>query len=350
MNSFLGLLIIALILLVLFQVGRALDMINALRSEEEIKERNNHLQGTLFLVFMVLFLFGSIASYFYYQDRYLPEPVSVHGAEISFMFFWTTVATLPVFVATHIALFWFAYKYRNVNGRKPYYYSHNNRLELIWTVIPAAVMILLVFQGMRSWLKIMGDAPENAIVIEATAQQFQWNFRYSGADNVLGKKTVKNITTDNQMGQIWSDKANQDDFITQELHLPVGKPVLVRINSIDVLHSFYLPHFDVKMDAVPGIPTQFWFTPTTTTAEARKLYDNPEFEFEVACAELCGAAHYNMRRVAIVETEEEFNKWAKEQQPTYKALGLDEQELDNDKRIVEKEESEVNQTTDSSTL
>lgn len=320
LTTILGLATIFLIIIILLQISRASEMIATLKGEEKAMKTANNINATLFLLFLIFGMIGAVWSTFHYSDLFLPEPSSEHGVWLRNMFFWTLVATVPVFIITHIALFWFSFKYRHDENRKSYYYPHNNRLELIWTIIPAIVMILLVYEGLRNWYKITGPAPQEAMIVEATAQQFFWTLRYSGTDNKLGQKTVLLINSDNgqnALGQDWKDKANHDDFIAEELHMPVGKPILVKINSIDVLHSFFLPHFRVKMDAVPGIPTQFWFTPTKTTQQMREELGDPNFNYELACAELCGQSHYNMRKVVVVESQEEFDEWRKQQEPTY---------------------------------
>ena len=356
MTTTLGLITIFLVLIILFQIANANEMLASLKSRDaelEVSERTNRLQGLGFLIFLVVGMIGAFWSAWYYQDFYLPYPSSEHGAWLRSMFQWTLAATLPVFVATHIALFWFAFKYRGEKKRIGYFFPESHKLEFIWTVIPSIVLILLVFEGLRNWYKITGPAPENAIVIEATAKQFQWDFRYSGKDNHLGTKTVKLISGDNAMGQVWTDKHNQDDFLTTELHIPLGEPVLVKINSIDVLHSIYLPHFRVKMDAVPGIPTQFWFTATKSTQQMRDELGDPEFNYELACAELCGQAHYNMRRVVVVEEPAEFKKWFNEQEPTFKILQSEVGQLDDledTKGQAYNEELEEEETTTKSTL
>lgn len=341
----LGIITIVLVLVVLFQIGKASEYVGALKGEKVSMKNANNLHSLLFLIFLFVFMGGVIWSTWYYSDRFLPEPASEHGVWLRTMFFWTLVATVPVFILTHIALFAFAFMYKKSEKRKSFYYPGSNRLEIVWTVIPAIVMVLLVYEGMRNWYKITGPAPDEAMVIEATAQQFYWTLRYSGEDNELGKKSVSLINSDNALGQEWTDEANHDDFISEELHLQVGKPVLVKINSIDVLHSFFLPHFRVKMDAVPGIPTQFWFTPTKTTAEVRKEYGDPEFNFELACTELCGASHYNMRKVVIVEEEAEFEKWFSEQESTYKKMGINTKtgQLDDAKKNVEEPTTKLSQ-------
>ncbi len=320
LTTILGLLTITLVLIILFQISRASELVNVMKDEEAAMDRSNTLNAVGFLVFLVVGMIGAFWSAWYYQDLYLPYPSSVHGAWLRTMFFWTLVATVPVFVVTHIALFWFSFKYKRDRKKIGYFFPESHKLELIWTLIPSIVLVLLVYEGLRNWYRITGPAPKDAIVIEAAAQQFQWNLRYSGKDNELGKKTVLQIKPENPLGQLFDeDPTNKDDFMATELHLPVNKPVLIRINSQDVLHSFYLPHFRVKMDAVPGIPTQFWFTPNKTTQQMRDELGNPNFNYELACAELCGSAHYNMRRVVIVEEQAAYDKWVAEQKPTYDA-------------------------------
>ena len=323
MATILGIISILLMLGIIFQIGKASDLLYSLKGEEASMESANKIHSTLFLVFLFVGMTAAIWSTYHYSPLYLPEPSSVHGVWLRNMFFWTLLATVPVFILAHIALFWFAFRYSKDKNPKPYYFSHSNKLELIWTSVPAVVMVLLVYEGMHNWYKITEPAPKDAMIVEATAQQFKWTFRYAGGDNELGTKSITKISNNNELGQIWSDKSNHDDFITTELHLPKDKPVLIKINSIDVLHSFFLPHFRVKMDAVPGLPTQFHFIPTKTTAEMRTEFNDPEFNYELACAELCGQAHYNMRRVVVVEEEAEFEKWLKEQKSTYQQKKAD---------------------------
>ncbi|HRI27728.1 MAG TPA: cytochrome c oxidase subunit II [Chitinophagales bacterium] len=325
LTTTLGLLIIALVLLIVFQIAKTNELVTALKGEQEVQNVQNRFHGAMFLGFLIVGMIAAVWSAFHYAPLYLPYPSSEHGAWIRSMFFWTLVATVPVFILTHIALFWFSFQYKRDGSRTAFYFPGSNKLELIWTAIPAVVMILLVYEGLRSWYKITGPAPQEAMVVEATAQQFFWTLRYGGNDNKIGNKSVKLIGGDNSLGLDWEDSANHDDFIADELHLKVGQPVLVKISAIDVLHSFYLPHFRVKMDAVPGIPTQFWFTPTKTTKQMREELNNPDFNYELACAELCGQAHFNMRKVVVVEDEADFNAWKAQQQALYVKLGLNNQ-------------------------
>ncbi|OWY19176.1 cytochrome c oxidase subunit II [Sphingobacteriales bacterium UPWRP_1] len=319
LTTFLGLSIIALVLVIVFQIAKANELVASLKGEEMVINRNR-VNAMLFLLFLIFGMIGAVWSTFHYAPKFLPAPSSEHGTWLRNMFFWTLVATVPVFIVTHIALFVFSFQYKRDGSRSAFYFPGSNRLELIWTAIPAVVMILLVYEGMRNWYKITGPAPKEAMVVEATGQQFFWTLRYGGKDNKTGKKSVKLINGDNALGLDWEDKDNRDDFIADELHLKVNQPVLVRISAIDVLHSFYLPHFRVKMDAVPGIPTQFWFTPTKTTKQMREELKNPNFNYELACAELCGQAHFNMRKVVVVEDEADFNQWLAKQEPAYAKL------------------------------
>lgn len=319
LTNVLGLVIILLVLFVVFQIAKASEAISILKGgEASSKEKNNRLHGVLFLLVMIIGLPASMWSAWYYSEWFLPAPASVHGVWIDNMFFWTSVACIPVYFLTHIALFVFSYMYSGKENGKAYYFPGSNKLELIWTAIPAFVMVLLVYSGISSWYKITGDAPKDSMIVEATGQQFAWTLRYAGADNKLGTKMIKLIGSDNTFGQDWKDAANKDDFQADTLHLVLNKPVLIKINALDVLHSFFLPHFRVKMDAVPGIPTQFHFTPTKTTAQMRKELNDPNFNFELACAELCGQAHFNMRRVVVVEEESAFKQWFAAQESLYK--------------------------------
>jgi cytochrome c oxidase subunit 2 len=235
---------------------------------------------------------------------------------------WITVAICGVvFFITQICLFWFAFKYQESDNRKAFFYPHNNRLEVIWTVIPAIALTVLVGFGLFYWFKITGEAPKNAMIIEITGSQFKWEFRYPGKDDVLGKKFYKEISDEknNPLGQLWDDPANQDDiYISGEpVHFVVNKPVKLIIGSKDVIHDVGLAHFRLKMDAVPGTPTTMWFTPKYTTRQMQEKMDNPDFTYEISCDQMCGKGHYSMRGEIIVETQEEFDRWMASKKPKY---------------------------------
>lgn len=340
-----GLLIIGsllLIIVVVVQIGKITELAAKIRGEEEVQIETNNRMGRFMMAFLVAFMvlvFWSALKYKNYMLGYGPhEAASVHGPELDSMFNWTLFFTGVIFILTHIALFYFAYKYKGQKGVKAVFLPHDNKLEIIWTAVPAVVMCFLVIRGLVAWNDVMGDVgnDEDYIEVEATGAQFLWYLRYPGPDGVLGERNYKLITGSNPLGQDWTDDANLDDFQPTDLVLPVGKKVRVRITARDVLHSFFLPHFRVKMDAVPGMPTYFVFTPTKTTEEYRQELSNfPEyqvpsdpsdpnseplwktFNYELACAELCGKGHFSMRKVVRIVSEDEYQAWLKEQKSYY---------------------------------
>jgi cytochrome c oxidase subunit 2 len=168
----------------------------------------------------------------------------------------------------------------------------------------------LVFSGLRAWNNITAQAPENAEVVEITGYQFAWAFRYPGKDRQLGDYDYKLIDAENLVGVDFTDRNSLDDFMSnRELHIPKGKPVLFKIRARDVIHSVYVPWFRLQMNAVPGLPTQFWFVPTKSTAEMRKETGNEDFNYELVCNKICGNAHFSMRGVIVVDEPEEYEKW-----------------------------------------
>lgn len=313
----LSIICVLLIFVIVFQLARTSELLNVLKGKGFNGEDSTNTNAILLMVFMIVGLIASVWSAIHYSQYFLPTPASEHGVWVDDMFNLTLFFTGIVFIVTQILTFYFAYKYRQKKESKAYYFPHNNKLELLWTAVPAVVLTILVTLGIENWSKITSPAPENARIIEVTAQQFNWIVRYPGSDNVLGEREFEKISGENQLGINWDDKNSRDDFYTTEIHLVVGQPVLFKLGAKDVLHSFYLPHFRVKQDCVPGIPTQFWLTPTITTKEMRKDLENEDFVYELACAELCGQAHWNMRMEVIVETEEEYKAWLAEQTPIY---------------------------------
>ncbi len=333
---------ILLLVIVILQVSKLTDLYARIRGEEAVEERMNRSQGRAMLLFMIGLLILCILSAWWWKNYmmgYGPhKAASAHGDVLDQMFNVTLLFTGIVFVITHIALFYFAWRYKKVRGSKGTHWAHNNTLEIVWSAIPAVVMTYLVIKGLLAWNTVMADvgSTEDYMEIEATAYQFAWHLRYPGPDGLLGTRDYKKITAENPLGQDWSDAKNYDDFHPDELWLPVNKKVRVRIIARDVLHNFYLPHFRVKMDAVPGLPTYFVFTPTKTTEEYRNILRNypeynvpadpndPEskmrwetFNYELACAELCGKSHYSMRRIVRIVSEDEYNAWLAKQQSYY---------------------------------
>lgn len=266
-------------------------------------------------VLMLVFFFGMGALFVWsfadsLDDMMVPL-ASEHGVEIDSLFWLTMIVIGVVFVITHILLFFYSYKYQHKEGKRAYYYPHNNKVEIIWTVIPAIVMAMLVFSGWKTWAKITSPAPQDAVIVEVMGKQFNWMVRYPGADNQLGLVKHTLINSNNEFGIDFTDKNSQDDFQSESstFRVPKGKPVLLKIRARDVIHSVFLPHFRVKMDAVPGMPTSFWFIPTKTTAEMQDETSNPDFQYELACTEVCGRGHFAMKMVMIVEEQEDYDAW-----------------------------------------
>lgn len=278
---------------------------------------SNRINAALFIVFFVLGVIGAAWSFLYAQQFFLPEASSPHGRRTDFLFWLSMGIITAAFVVTNALLFLFSYLYQHKEGRKAAYYPENHKLELIWTVIPAVVMAVLVFTGWRAWRDIMAEAPADAQVFEIVGKQFNWIVRYPGVDNnKLGAYNYKLIDNNNEVGIDYTDEASFDDFVsTSELHIPAGKPVLLKIRARDVLHSVFIPHLRVKMDAVPGMPTRFWFVADKTTDEMRNITGNPNFGYEIACTEICGQGHFSMRIRLIVEDEASWQAWCKEQKP-----------------------------------
>ena len=312
--------ILILFLVVVFQIAKASEYVAMIRGYENARKQSNKINAFLLLAFLVLGLIGVYYCNEMFKGRILVEPASDHGVLVDQMLYVTLAVTFVVFVITQIALFWFAYKYQESDNRKAFYYPHNNTLELIWTVIPAIVLSVLVGFGIFYWFKITGPAPKDAMVVEVVGKQYGWEFRYPGADGILGKKYFKKVdaANNNPVGQLWEDPANHDDvYVEQEMHLVVGKPVQLVIGAKDVIHDVGLVHFRLKMDAVPGTPTTMWFTPKFTTKEMKQKTGNPDFVYEISCDQLCGKGHWSMRGTIVVETQEEFDAWVSSKKPQY---------------------------------
>ena len=308
------LLAVVLIGVILVTIFRAHTLVQVVRGKEgDPLGSSNKVNAVLFMVFLVLgvvLFFG----YSYTQfDRYTVPVASEHG-EVTFQLFWiTTAITTFAFLLTNGALFYFAFKYRHKEGQKAHFYPHNNTLEMIWTIVPAIVLTLLIFSGWRAWVKITEAAPENAEIIEIVGFQYAWASRYPGPDGKLGPNDYKLIDVDNKLGVDFSNANAKDDFLPREIHIPKGEPVLFKIRARDVIHSVYVPHFRLQMNAVPGMPTQFWFVPTKSTADMAAETGNPDFTYELVCNKICGKAHFSMRATIVVDEKEDYEKWKAEQ-------------------------------------
>ena len=317
-------LIVIMIFVVIFQIAKASEYVSVLKGEENARRQNNKINGFLMIAFLVFGLLGAWwCNELYYGKTLFPQgSASVEGEKIDLMLYITIGITGVVFVITQVLLFWFAFKYQEKDGKKAYFFPHNTKLELIWTTVPAIFLTVLVVFGLKYWFKITGDPPKDHVLVEITGHQFGWDMRYPGEDGILGKINYKlyNKPAGNTLAVDFDDPESHDDLRSNEMHLPVGKAVKLVIHAQDVIHDVGLSHFRMKMDAVPGIPTTMWFTPKYTTEEMKVRTGNPNFVYEISCDQMCGAGHFSMRGVIVVETEAEYRKWLAEQKPEYFAL------------------------------
>lgn len=301
---------------------------------EEITEKDNKLQARLMLLFLFSFFSYSIWNLVEFAPRMLPVSASEHGVEIDWLFNFNMIIIFIVFAITHVALFYFAFKYYGKKGRVVTYLAHDNKLEMIWTVIPAIVLAVIIIFGLKSWNKITSDPNPESTLIEIYGKQFDWTARYAGGDNKLGSANYRKITSTNELGMDSASAEGMDDVIVKnEIHLPVGKEVNFEFRSRDVIHGAFFPHFRAQMNAVPGMTTNFHFTPTITTADMRKdpyvihqiheingirqakakkegRTEKPiEFNYILLCNKICGDGHYDMQMNIIVDTEADYKKW-----------------------------------------
>lgn len=213
------------------------------------------------------------------EGPWLPENVSLHGEKVDSLYRMIFYMTSFIFFAVQGTLIYFVVRYREKQGQKAMYFHESTTLEIIWWVIPGLILFFLAVYQYNTWViaKIATPSGADAVRVEAMAQQFAWNFRYPGPDG-------KFSTPD-------------DVSVVNQLHIPEGKPVVIQLQSQDVIHSFYLPFLRVKQDAVPGMIVQVWFQATKTGT------------YEIACAELCGMMHWAMRGELHIHTQQEFNQW-----------------------------------------
>lgn len=389
--------LISAIVLLIFGI---LELISNVTGREIINW--NNINAYMMLVFLIGFFGLVIYEYTIHSQYLLPESASEHGIEMDKMMNWTWIATLPVFFITQFLLFFFSFKYRQKPGRKAYFLSHNDRLEYVWTLIPAVVLAILVSGGFRMWNKILrSDISEDVQQIEVFAYQFGWNARYPGTDGELGKANYNLINGTNPLGVANRDHATaliqelkedilsleegiarlgkeeaalrsvlggkvgdereahlskinayasgdkkhdleltirarhtqierleralavkdgsmfdgigNDDVVVKEIHLVKDKPVRLKFRARDVIHSAYLPYFRTQMNVVPGLPTEFTFTPIKSTADMQEIKGDPSFEYYLVCNKICGNAHFNMKMKVVVEDQASYDKWISEQ-------------------------------------
>jgi cytochrome c oxidase subunit 2 len=347
MTAFFIILIAALFVISLWQISKIVSLGKAPSPDSDMAEiaddTDNKRNGQLMLLFVIGLYIMMIASFVGYQDFFLPDAGSAHGAEYDDLLLLTTVVIMIVQVLTQGLLHWFSYKYHGRKGQRALFYADNDRLEFIWTAIPVVVLAGLILWGLFSWNDIMdANTDDDPLIVEVYAYQFGWKVRYSGEDNTLGDANVRFIEGTNILGIDPTDKDGMDDAVATEIHLPVNRPVLFKFRSQDVLHSAYMPHFRAQMNVVPGMVTQFKFTPTVTsedykstefmTEKVRKIneirrqkseelvaagdvaLDPYEFEYYLLCNKICGVSHYNMQIKIVVESEEDYQEWLSSQQ------------------------------------
>ena len=321
MTNLLIFLVLLLTIAAMVQLVRVNELLSEITNKDpnDVTDEDNNKNGILFLIIGFGFLAFVVWQMITWDHLLLPPASSVHGAEIDTLMKVSMALILVVFFALSPMLFYFAYKYRGRKGNKAYFFAHNNKLEVAWTVIPTIVLTALIIYGLRTWDRAMNPDISKATVIEIYSKQFDWTARYSGSDNVLGDANYKLVEGRNTLGVDINDKNAADDIVVREVHLPVNKPVLLKFRSRDVIHSAFLPHFRVQMNCVPGLSTQFAFTPTKTTAEMKED-EGEEFEYVLLCNKICGSAHFNMQMKFIVESEDDYNKWINSQKTVQNSL------------------------------
>lgn len=387
MSKILVLAVVVLVIVAIAQLSKMYELSRkvAKKREEDISLASNKLNANLMLVYMVAFYAFFIYLTLAYGDQMLPVAASEHGVRVDALMDLNLIFVSIVFFLMNTLLFVFAGRYYKREGQKALFQPHDNRLELIWTVIPSIVLFAIVISGLVVWNDITDEPKDDAIVIEIYSKQFDWTARYAGANNQLGNASVNFISATNPLGVISSEvlvdkkaemnveiaaiendlenkvysDANEaalrtklsnlkaqrarvagfrysdeelargydDKLVKAEFHIPVGRQIHFQFRSQDVIHSAYMPHFRAQMNTVPGMTTVFNVTPTITTDSMRTITGDKEFAYMLLCNKICGAAHYNMKMEIIVDSEEDYNKWLADQKTFAKAYGLEEKDL-----------------------
>ncbi len=380
MINFLIVLVIILAVVALAHIVRISELSSEIsgRDDSKITEADNKLNGFFMLVFMVLGLGLMVYMTLRYSRYLLPVSASEHGVGLDKLMNVNLIIIGIVFFITEILLFWFAYKYSHKKDSKALYYPENNKLEFIWTVVPAIVLSGIIIYGLQQWNAVINAPSEGVTTIEVYGRQFNWQVRYPGPDGKLGeanynlisgtnttgivtpasvKAKIEEIETqiaetkielDNtyndevvqlndlskrlktlqsHLGRLYAIKDRlqydkfenngEDDIVTNELRLPVNENVMMKFRSQDVIHSAYLPHFRVQMNCVPGMVTQFGFKPTITSERMREIMNKKEFDYVLLCNKICGTAHFNMKMDVYIEEAPAYKKWLSEQKAVF---------------------------------
>ena len=383
MEKLIILIVIILGAIALAQLVRVYELSSKLRksAEHEVNDKDNHINGLLMYIFMLLTFAGFIYLMLKYGWTGRGEAASTQGVETDWLLNLNFIIIIISYFITNYLLFYFTYKYVRKPGVKAYFYPHNNKLEMIWTIVPAVVLAFIIILGLKSWSKITSPAEPDAIRIELFAKQYDWTARYAGLDNELGKYDYKLTSDNNELGLITSntidtsiaimskeilsltkllnnrdtilndsvivvrrntlsikerlfrlvtqlkenhdkkaDAAVWDDIIQRDtLYLCKGENYEFNLRARDVLHSAYFPHFRIQMNAVPGMTTRMKLTPNMTTEEMRAKKNNPNFNFILMCNKICGGAHYKMKMMVVVKDKAAYKKWmAQKNKETFK--------------------------------
>jgi cytochrome c oxidase subunit 2 len=323
MTSLLVIIVLVLLAIALWQLTKIFDLsqVGEYKNNTQVADdKDNNTQGYLMFGFLAFIYIFTIYGLITWGPLVLHTPASEHGPIIDNLMNVTWVLIFIVQAVTQVLLHYFAFKYRGKQGNKALYFADNNKLEVIWSVIPAIVLAGLILFGLYAWTNIMFiEDEDDTVTIELYAQQFNWTARYAGNDNVLGKANVRYIEGVNTLGVDVEDPYANDDVVSKELHIPKGKKVHFKMRSQDVLHSAYMPYFRAQMNCVPGMVTEFAYKPIYTTEEYRELpymiekvaninriraeksielvangetaLDPYTFDFLLLCNNICGASH-----------------------------------------------------------
>lgn len=374
MVTFLIIVSIILAVLAIAQLVRVFEVTSQLRGPVSPlpTDAENKYQSRMMLLVPLVYFGFFLWLVLRYGPYTLPDAASEHGENLDSLMTFNLIIITAVFVITHIYLFYFAFKYAFNKDRKAYYYTHSNKLELLWTIVPAVFLAAIIVYGLSAWVSITDEAPEDSLVIELYPKQFDWTARYSGNDSILGASNYNMISNTNPLGVITKtsiaqmmdelmleisqlkeelaagpeggakagelsdriarrqrqldrvksfsnldianlESGNDDVLVKSEFYLPKGRNVKFIFRSRDVIHSAYMPHFRAQMNCVPGMTTQFFFKPTKTTEEMRAFVRDDAFDYILLCNKICGAAHYNMQMTIKVVEEDEFNEWLAKQ-------------------------------------
>jgi len=277
------------------------------------------------ILFLGLLVFG--VWFFYYgmttPGMWLPDQASTYAHDVDYLFNVILWITGIAFVLTEGALVWFLFRYHAAEGRKATYIHHHTKAEVIWTVVPAVILAYIAYAQYDTWNNIkrnpMLTGPEQKqAMAQIVARQFEWRFRYAGLDGqpgVAGVDDDNNGTADDW--DEWGYPGSDDVESVNELHVPVGEKMVFHLRSFDVLHSFFVPDFRVKQDAVPGLVIPLWFQVLENQLESGQAYK----DYDLLCAELCGWGHFKMQGKVRVHTADGFREWLRETEQKYRDPG-----------------------------